>query len=439
MAVKPAVSAVEQDISMAKQDVSALEKNVPDIGKEVAAIEADMGTLQSDMEAVETDMGTLQGDVKAVEADIDAIEQGFTGIKKPTTQKPKTTLTRKKLNLLPTGKRTRKRALKPVGISRVVAADLVQIGTSPLEQRLATEQAQRRLKAPAYYQNNREIFVNFINGIFQPYKKQMDKANLEASCDTMQSGKFSLLAHQLLVRDYLNLFTPYRGLLLYHGLGSGKTCASVAIAEGMKENKKVIVMTPASLQRNYYEEIKKCGDVLYTKAQFWEFIPSTPENISTLSHVLQIPLEFIRTNTVNKTSGAWLVDVRKKPNFNTLNNEEKASLDKQLDIMIANKYRFISYNGLRKNKLSEMTQGGTINPFDDSVVVVDEAHNLVSMIVNKLGKDGEVASTMYELLQSAQRARIVLLSGNSNNKLPQRTSSYVQYLEGVYQNLEVHA
>ena len=65
------------------------------------------------------------------------------------------------------------------------------------------------------------------------------------------------MAHQKIVRDYLNLITPYRGILLFHGLGSGKTCSSIAIAEGMKDNKRVIVMTPASLRRNYYEELKK--------------------------------------------------------------------------------------------------------------------------------------------------------------------------------------
>ena len=71
-----------------------------------------------------------------------------------------------------------------------------------------------------------------------------------------------------IVKDYINLYTPYRGLLLYHGLGSGKTCSSIAIAEGMKSARKVIIMTPASLRRNYIEEIKKCGDLLYRKNQY---------------------------------------------------------------------------------------------------------------------------------------------------------------------------
>ena len=64
----------------------------------------------------------------------------------------------------------------------------------------------------------------------------------------------------------MNLYTPYRGLLLFHGLGSGKSCSSIAIAEGMKTKRQVIVMTPKSLRENYIEELKKCGDYMYKKS-----------------------------------------------------------------------------------------------------------------------------------------------------------------------------
>ena len=87
------------------------------------------------------------------------------------------------------------------------------------------------------------------------------------------------------MRDYINLYTPYRGLLLYHGLGSGKTCSSIAIAEGFKTKNQIMVMTPASLRVNYLEELKKCGDLLYKKNQYWEFISTkdNPKYLDTLS------------------------------------------------------------------------------------------------------------------------------------------------------------
>ena len=39
--------------------------------------------------------------------------------------------------------------------------------------------------------------------------------------------------------------------------------------------------------------------------------------------------------------------------------------------MIDQKYKFINYNGLRSNKLAEMTTNYTVNIFDNSVVIID--------------------------------------------------------------------
>jgi len=115
-----------------------------------------------------------------------------------------------------------------------------------LNQRLPEAQPSVNIRAGAYYRNNREIFVNFINSLFAPYKDQLDAEGANVTCDTLReakSGEFSLLTHQSIVRDYINLYTPYRGLLLYHGLGAGKTCASIAIAEGFQNPMHIIVMT----------------------------------------------------------------------------------------------------------------------------------------------------------------------------------------------------
>ena len=51
------------------------------------------------------------------------------------------------------------------------------------------------------------------------------------------------MTHQKLVRDYMNTYTPYRGIFLFHGLGAGKTCGSIAIAEGLKSEKSVCFNT----------------------------------------------------------------------------------------------------------------------------------------------------------------------------------------------------
>ena len=42
---------------------------------------------------------------------------------------------------------------------------------------------------------------------------------------------YKLFRHQRIVREFMRPESPFRGLLLYHGLGVGKTCAAIAVAE----------------------------------------------------------------------------------------------------------------------------------------------------------------------------------------------------------------
>lgn len=39
---------------------------------------------------------------------------------------------------------------------------------------------------------------------------------------------------QMLLRNYISKVTPFENVLLYHDVGTGKTCSSITIAEGLK-------------------------------------------------------------------------------------------------------------------------------------------------------------------------------------------------------------
>ena len=152
---------------------------------------------------------------------------------------------------------------------------------------------------------------NLLEELFELFNKKISEKR--EFNDTRYSGKildiakeaerlcnseFELSPHQQFVKNFLSFQTPYNSLLLYHGLGSGKTCSSIAIAEGIKNDKKVMVLTPASLRDNYVEELKKCGDYLYKKNQYWEFIniKKNPDMSKYLSKVLGLQHEYILKN-----------------------------------------------------------------------------------------------------------------------------------------------
>jgi len=337
------------------------------------------------------------------------------------------------------------RSIKKIkrGVIEIGPASLLEIGDTSLAKRLPPVPI-FNVKVSSYFMNNREIFVNFINGLFEPYKEELLDETKGISCGDMgkETGETLLLTHQKIVRDYINLYSPYRGLLLYHGLGSGKTCSSIAIAEGMKSSKKIIIMTPASLRRNYIEEIKKCGDLLYRKNQYWEWISidTHPEYIDTLSMVLGLPREYIRRH-----HGAWLVNITKPSNYTELSASDKKILNDQLDEMINNKYTFINYNGLRRSRFKQLTNNLEDNIFDNSVVIIDEAHNLISRIVNKINKIAKyndkkrgpgallpqsLALLLYEFLLNADNCRIVLLTGTPIINYPNEIAILFNILRG---------
>ena len=328
---------------------------------------------------------------------------------------------------------------KPIGIAKEGPTSLLIIGDEMVKNRIEKKDKPILVQASSYYMNNRQIFINFITSLFNTYKKDILKDEKDLSCDESSKKDFEPLTHQKIVKDYLNLYTPYRGLLLYHGLGSGKTCSSIGITEGLKNDKKVIIMTPASLRTNYKEELKKCGDILYKKNQFWEFI-STKDNrelADNLSYILSLSVDYIIKN-----GGAWLVNIKKAPNYETLTTQERILLDAQIEEMIKGKYKFINYNGLRNSHLQNLTANFTINPFDNSVIVIDEAHNFVSRIVNKLkGRSDKIKKTvklekeslalkLYEYLMSAENAKIILLTGTPIINYPNEISILFNILRG---------
>lgn len=82
--------------------------------------------------------------------------------------------------------------------------------------------------------------------------------DIKAYAQKMCDEPFELMPHQLFVKNFLSFQTPYNSLLLYHGLGSGKTCSSIGIAEEMRQymkqvgiKQRIIVVAAPNVQANY--------------------------------------------------------------------------------------------------------------------------------------------------------------------------------------------
>lgn len=104
-----------------------------------------------------------------------------------------------------------------------------------------------------------------------PKRKKLE--NLEEIREFRESvcarTEFKLQEHQSLLSNFINPNTPYKGLLIFHGTGSGKSCAAIAIAEKFKPmvekyGTKIHVLVPGPLlKQNFLNEIIKCTGNTY--------------------------------------------------------------------------------------------------------------------------------------------------------------------------------
>ena len=269
---------------------------------------------------------------------------------------------------------------------------------------LTIRASMKRMNLGSYVMPNRKEFIDFMKNTFNPAFRKTNQAYTKIWIDSSgeDDGAYEtrqLFQQQRFASEYLNDNTPYRGELLYHGLGSGKSGASIATSEGFN-NRQIVVMPPASLRANYEIEIEKWANVGYRRTHKWCFVPldikwkkgqdiplSTNEPVIQMLVEKGIPRELLdhriknnatrsekrQMNSVkcpnptsilrirkNKTRikyangkernktynyGIWLIDpTANEPNYDSLSEEDKLQVNDTIKKMIQHRYRIISYN-----------------------------------------------------------------------------------------------
>lgn len=243
---------------------------------------------------------------------------------------------------------------------------------------------------------NRKIFSNWFNKSYSGYRAKKN------SITQKKGSGFDLFNHQKLVRDFINLNSPYRGLLLFHGLGVGKTCASIGMAEAFRGDKReIIVLLNKSLKKNFRVNLMKCGFEFYRINSHWVYHTFIKEDsMYSYGKHIGIPLKILRKG------GAWFIDFSKKSNYAELSQTEQETLNEQIEEFIDKKYKFLHIDGLNKTKLEKMVEN---RAFDNKLLIIDEAHNLTNAMSKAF--PGVRGKLIKQLIMDAENFKIVLLSG----------------------------
>ena len=188
-----------------------------------------------------------------------------------------------------------------------------------------------------------EFFRNMYLRNIGLYEEQFRTANC--------AGAFGLQVQQIFVAEYINDDTPYRGLLLWHGLGSGKTCSSINIANHVKSMSKTILLG-ASLVENFKDD--------YSRP--WV----TPISVDGAP---RFPPASARLRCGDLTAGEI------KYYTNNVPDNKKQPLSN-----INNKFNIVTSNGVVQYFKSD----DDYRQFEDSLIIIDESQILVSKIVNSI-------------------------------------------------------
>ena len=312
----------------------------------------------------------------------------------------------------------------------------------------------------AYVPESRRGFANFI-------KMTYDDFILPPPSESVPLKPGDKYPYQKFIREYMRQASPYRGILVYHGLGSGKTCSAIAASEALfaSAGKKVIVMTPFSLRKNFLKEVSFCGFRHFRLSNYWVSLEKeNPIHRAFAIEILGLTEGYIRT-----AKKIWVPDFEQEaPNYEGLGAAEQTEIRKQIvsqlvwdaDTNPGGRIRFINYNGISAKKLKKLACDSP-GFFNDAVIIVDEIHNLIRLMQGEIdpylkdlpGKKRKMAREtvtvedwkpslcgkdtnyrrgylFYRLFLAARRSKIIGLSGTPLINFPEELGILANILHG---------
>lgn len=199
------------------------------------------------------------------------------------------------------------------------------------------------------------------------HKPEINSYNDLSEYRKKSTSQFKLAEYQQMLANYFNPDTPYNALLLFHGLGTGKTCCAINIAS------------------RFYDQIKKYNTRIY----------------------IIVPGPLIKDN--------WIKEI-KNSECSNLNNANEKQIFELYNIMSYKSFnrrvlgekirnKEIGQGKYKKNEEGEILRNeafNKINSLDNTLLIIEEAHNIT-------GNDYGLA--VKKIAAVSKNLKILLLTG----------------------------
>jgi hypothetical protein len=232
--------------------------------------------------------------------------------------------------------------------------------------------------------------------------------DIEKQADLLCKAKFELSPHQVFVKNFLSVDTPYKGLLLYHGLGTGKTCSAIGVAEetrnymkrtGLKQQ--ILVVASPNVQGNFRQQLFDDRKLMKV------------------------------TNAANPNEFVWNIEscvgnsLLNEINPNSIKNLTREKVISNINALIHENYAFLGYiqfaNVARAHigfhsedetpeEQKNREERNIRNFFDNRLIIIDEVQNIRLADDSNRKEMQQVAAILMKIVKHARGMRLLLLS-----------------------------
>lgn len=248
---------------------------------------------------------------------------------------------------------------------------------------------------------------------FNEHKMDINIIDVEKQSNLLCNAEFDLMPHQNFVKNFMSRETPYNGILLFHGVGTGKTCSAIGIAEEYRQHlkqynnsnkKEIIIVANPNVQENFKKQ-------LFDESKLEE----TKNNVFKLNTCIGNSL----INEIN-------------PDQNMIMTKEQ--ITKQINKLRDTNYIFMGYQKFGKyiekrinvdelqnneNDMKELKKNKIRSYFNNRLIIIDEVHNI------RVGDDNPkqkiLTKYLREISKYATNLKLIFLSAtpmyNNHNEI----------------------
>ncbi len=207
---------------------------------------------------------------------------------------------------------------------------------------------------------------------------------------------FTLGNHQIFLKNFINRNTPYKSLLIFHGVGVGKTCSAITISNSFvdhykssKDTKKIICLVSKNIQTNWKNTIHN---------------PNISENQCTGTTYHDIINNIDSKKSKEKLRNKVVKDYYEFYGYQEFSNKIK----NMIKIYLKNK----DPKDYTPDELALLERKAIKNYFSDRLFIIDEVHNLRDENITKLNKDEsrDVLKYLDKVIKYSENLRLIIMS-----------------------------